>query len=158
MTFEFDLNRVKNTIVNAGKEVENMAKDVSATAKLKMDIRNKENFLEKQYALLGKAFYEAHKEEEVEESVYFLSIKEVQEELARLKADLLAAQGAVECPDCGVKVSQDAAFCPSCGAALKQNAESTQATEDTESTETVEVEDAEILEEVETVEVEEICE
>ena len=35
-----------------------------------------EVFLEKQYALLGKAFYEAHKDEDIEEQVYFTSIKE----------------------------------------------------------------------------------
>lgn len=131
MVFEFDLNRVKNTIVNAGKEVESMAKDVSATAKIKMDIRNKENFLEKQYALLGREFYKAHKEEEMGESVYFPSIKEAEEELACLKADLLAAQGAIECPICGVKVAQDASFCPACGAALTQSAEETEPEENT---------------------------
>lgn len=143
----FDLNSIKNTIVNAGKEVESRAKDVSTVAKIKMDIRNKESFLEKQYALLGKKFYEAHKDEEVEESVYFPSIREAEEQIARLKADLLAAQGAVECPDCGVKVAQDAAFCPSCGAALKQDTQTVETVEVTEETETVELE-----ENVETVE------
>ena len=84
MAFEFDLNKVKESLVNAGKEVESMAKDASVIAKIKIDIHNKEVFLEKQYALLGKAFYEAHKDEEVEEQVYFTSIKEAQEELAKL--------------------------------------------------------------------------
>lgn len=119
MPFEFDLNKVKESLVNAGKEVENMAKDVSAVAKIKIDIHNKEVFLEKQYALLGKAYYEAHKDEEVEESVYFPSITEALVDLAKLNADLLAAQGSVECPDCGSKVAQDSAFCSSCGASLK---------------------------------------
>ena len=67
MAFEFDLNKVKSSLVNAGKEVESMAKDASSVAKIKIDIHNKEVFLEKQYALLGKAYYEAHKDEEVEE-------------------------------------------------------------------------------------------
>ncbi len=119
MAFEFDLNKVKESLVNAGKEVESMAKDVSAVAKIKIDIHNKEVFLEKQYALLGKAYYEAHKDEEVEESVYFPSITEALVDLAQLNADLLAAQGTVECPDCGNKVAQDSAFCSSCGASLK---------------------------------------
>lgn len=152
----FDLNSIKNTIVNAGKEVESRAKDVSNVAKIKMDIRNKESFLEKQYALLGKKFYEAHKEEEVEESVYFPSIKEAEEQIAHLKADLLAAQGAVECPVCGGKATQDAAFCPKCGASLTQDVESTQTVENTETSEnseTVETtEDAEILEETDEIE------
>ena len=119
MAFEFDLNKVKESLVNAGKEVESMAKDASAIAKIKIDIHNKEVFLEKQYALLGKAFYEAHKDEEVEEQVYFTSIREAQEEIAKLNADLLAAKGEVECPNCGSKQPQDKAFCSDCGEGLK---------------------------------------
>ena len=121
MAFEFDLNKVKEGLVNAGKEVESRAKDASAIAKIKIDIHNKEVFLEKQFALLGKAFYEAHKDEDIEEQVYFTSIKEAEVELAQLNADLLAAQGAVECPSCGSKQPQDNAFCSACGGALKEN-------------------------------------
>ena len=76
MAFEFDLDKVKETLVKAGKEVESRAKDASTIAKIKIDIHNKEVFLEKQFALLGKAFYEAHKDEDIEEQVYFTSIKE----------------------------------------------------------------------------------
>ena len=119
MAFEFDLNKVKESLVNAGREVESMAKDASAIAKIKIDIHNKEVFLEKQFALLGRAFYEAHKEEEVEEAVYFTSIKEAQEEIAQLKAELLTTQGSVECPSCGSKQPENKAFCADCGSELK---------------------------------------
>lgn len=121
MAFEFDLNKVKESLVNAGKEVESMAKDASTVAKIKIDIHNKEVFLEKQFALLGKAFYEAHKDEDIEEQVYFTSIKEAEAELAQLNADLLAATGSVECPSCGSKQPEEKAFCSDCGAALKEN-------------------------------------
>jgi hypothetical protein len=50
--------------MSAGKDVGQKAKDVSGIAKLKMDIRSKEDFVEKQYAELGKAYYEKHKDEE----------------------------------------------------------------------------------------------
>lgn len=120
MAFEFNLGKVKESLVNAGKEVESMAKDASAVAKLKIDIHNKETFLEKQYALLGKAFYEAHKEEEEpEQNTYFPSIKEAEAELTRLQEELLSAQGAVVCPSCGVKQTEKHDFCSSCGTALK---------------------------------------
>ena len=119
MAFEFDLNKVKESLVNAGKEVESMAKDASVIAKIKIDIHNKEVFLEKQFALLGKAFYEAHKDEDIEEQVYFTSIKEAEVELAELNAKLLATTGAVECPSCGTKQPQDKAFCADCGTELK---------------------------------------
>lgn len=116
----FNFNKVKEGILSAGKEVETFAKDASSIAKIKYDIRVKEDFLEKQYALLGKAFYNAHREEEVEESVYFGPIEEAEEALANLKADLLSAQGAKECPSCGAKQAEKHDFCSNCGASLKQ--------------------------------------
>lgn len=61
-------DKLSETIVSAGKDVGQKAKDVSGIAKLKMDIRSKEDFVEKQYAELGKAYYEKHKDEESAES------------------------------------------------------------------------------------------
>ena len=119
MAFEFDLNKMKESLVSAGKEVGSIAKDASAIAKIKIDIHNKETFLEKQYALLGKAFYEAHKDEDIEEKVYFTSINEALAEVEKLRDELLAAQGSVECPSCGCKQPEEKAFCGDCGAALK---------------------------------------
>ena len=87
MAFEFNLDKVKESLLNAGKEVEGMAKGASAVAKIKIDIRNKETFLEKQYALLGKAIYAAHKDDEtLEERVYFPSIQEAEAEWRNRKA------------------------------------------------------------------------
>lgn len=115
----FDFDKIKDGLVNAGKEMESIAKDVSAVAKIKMDIHNKEVFLEKQYALLGKAFYNAHKDEDVEEKNYFPSITEAEADLIRLNEELLAAQGSMACPSCGSKQSADNGFCSDCGTALK---------------------------------------
>lgn len=115
----FDFEKVKDGIVNAGKEVEGLAKDVSTIAKLKYNIHTKESFLEKQYALLGKAYYDAHKDEDVDEKVYFPSIREAEEELARMREEILEAQGAVVCPNCGDKQDAKNGFCSSCGATLK---------------------------------------
>ena len=116
----FDFGKVRETIFSAGKDVESMAKNASAIAKLKYDIRVKEDFLEKQYALLGKAYYEAHKDEEVEEIAYFEPIAEAEEEIAKLNDELLSAQGAVICPSCGEKQTDKHAFCSSCGTELKK--------------------------------------
>ena len=114
-----DFDKIKDSLISAGKEVESMAKDVSAVAKIKLDIHNKEVFLEKQYALLGKAFYNAHKDEDVEEKNYFPSIVEAEAELVRLNEELLTAQGAVSCSGCGSKQPAANGFCSDCGAALK---------------------------------------
>ena len=115
----FDFEKVKESVVNAGKEVGGFAKDMSTLAKLKYNIHEKERFLEKQYALLGKAFYEAHKDEDVEEKVYFPSIREAEEELIRLHEQVLEAQGAEACPNCGSKQEAGKGYCANCGSPLK---------------------------------------
>ena len=86
----FDFEKFKDNLVSVGKDVEEFAKDTTKLAQLKYDIHTKEDFLQKQYALLGKAFYEAHKDEDVEEKVYFPSIVEAKAELERLNEELNA--------------------------------------------------------------------
>jgi len=109
-------DKLSETIVSAGKDVGQKAKDVSEIAKLKMDIKSKEDFVEKQYAELGKAYYEKHKDDETEETgengektpeqEHFFLISEALGEIERMRA---------ECPKCGAKMPQGAAFCSNCG-------------------------------------------
>ena len=116
---------MSETIVSAGKDVGQKAKDVSEIAKLKMDIKSKEDFVEKQYAELGKAYYEKHKDDETEETgengektpeqEHFFLISEALGEIERMRAEVLKIQGAAECPKCGAKMPQGAAFCSNCG-------------------------------------------
>ena len=115
-------DKLSETIVSAGKDVGQKAKDVSGIAKLKMDIRSKEDFVEKQYAELGKAYYEKHKDEEnaeIEEKTpeqeHFFLITEALGEIERMRAEVFKLQGAAECPKCGAKMPQGAAFCSNCG-------------------------------------------
>lgn len=114
----FDFEQIKQTMVSAGKEVSEKAKEASSIAKLKLDIHTKEEFLTKQYAELGKAFYQAHKNEDVPERSFFATIAEAEEELDRLNNELMDLQGAVRCPKCGSKQSDDNVFCNQCGTNL----------------------------------------
>ena len=115
----FDFNKLKSDIVSVGKDVGNKVSDASAVAKLKMDIHNKEDFMEKQFTELGRAYYLAHKdEEEMPEKEFFKPIAEAEAELARLQDELLTMQGAKVCPSCGAKQSKESSFCNSCGAKL----------------------------------------
>lgn len=118
-------DKLSETIVSAGKDVGQKAKDVSEIAKLKMDIKSKEDFVEKQYAELGKAYYEKHKDDETEETgengektpeqEHFFLISEALGEIERMRAEVLKIQGAAECPKCGAKMPQGASFCSNCG-------------------------------------------
>lgn len=110
---------LKGSLVSAGRDVSQKAKEVSEVAKLKMDIRTKEDFVEKQYAILGRAYYEANKDGVDErDAEQFGVITEALEEIARMSQQVLDIQGVVQCPNCGKKVPSDNTFCSDCGARL----------------------------------------
>lgn len=110
--------KLGDTIVNVGKDVTQKAKDVSGIAKLKLDIKSKEDFIREQYMELGKAYYERHKDVTVEEQARFDQIKEASEEIEKMKLQILELKGARKCPDCGAETSDTAEYCSVCGAKL----------------------------------------
>ena len=115
-----DFGKIKSDIVSAGKDISVKAKEVSDTAKIKVDIRTKEDYLAKQYEALGRQYYEAHKDDEdAAEKECFANIAEAQKEIDMLNDQLLTLQGAVICPNCGVKQVNDDNYCKNCGAPLK---------------------------------------
>ncbi len=112
---------IKSSLYSAGKDISKKAKDVSGVARLKMDIRAKEDYVEKQYAAIGKAYYESHKDsEEINETdaAEFRVVEEALLEIARMKAAILKIQGASECPNCHANMPEGASFCSSCGAKM----------------------------------------
>lgn len=112
-------DKLGESLVSAGKDVSQRAKDISEIAKLKLDIKSKEDYVQKQYAALGQAYFEKHKNDaDSEESEQFFLIGEALEEIERMKAEVLRIQGSLECPKCGVKMPEGAAFCSNCGAKL----------------------------------------
>lgn len=56
-------DNMKETLTSAGRDVSQKAKEVSNIAKLKMDIKSKQDALDKQYIELGKHYYEMIKKE-----------------------------------------------------------------------------------------------
>lgn len=113
------LDDLTESLTTAGRDVTQKAKDVSELAKLKLDIKAKEDYVQKQYTALGAAYFEKHKDEEgLEEAEAFFLIKEALGEIERLRAEVLKLQGATECPKCGARMPEGATFCSSCGAKL----------------------------------------
>lgn len=113
------LDDVKDSLFTAGKEVSQKAKEASEIAKLKLDIKAKEDFVNKHYQELGRIFYETYQEEEnSEHAEEFTVIREALEEMNRMQSEILRIQGAKECPACGTKMPENTAFCSKCGAKL----------------------------------------
>lgn len=112
-------DKLGESLAEVGRDVGQKAKDVSEIAKLKLDIHSKEDYVEKQFAALGRACFEKNKDVEgAEDAEQFFLIKEAQEEIERMKAEVLRIQGAEECEQCGTKMPENATFCSNCGAKL----------------------------------------
>ena len=83
---------LKGSLFAAGRDVSQKAKEVSEVAKLKMDIHTKEDFVEKQYAILGRAYYEANKDNVSEKDAEaFRVITEAIEEINRMNQQELSS-------------------------------------------------------------------
>lgn len=111
-------DKISDTIINVGKDVTQKAKDVSGIAKLKMDIRSKEDFIKEQYIELGKLYYEKYKGSEEEEQAQFERIDEAMNEIEQMKLQILEIRKAKKCPDCGAEAPDTAGYCSVCGAKL----------------------------------------
>lgn len=108
--------KIGDTIISAGKDVTEKAKELSSVAKLEMDIRSKEEFVEKQYALIGKKYYEAHKNDDILDYDECAVIEEALRSIEEMRAQLLDIKGAKKCPQCGAEVVKGSSFCANCGA------------------------------------------
>lgn len=114
-------DKLGDTLVNAGKDVSKKAKDLSGTAKLNMDIKSKEDFIQRQYTEIGRLYYEAHcKETDAEFAQQMAIVTEAYETIAQMRDEVLKIKGARVCPKCGAPVPDTAGFCGRCGTPLNQ--------------------------------------
>ncbi len=110
--------RLGDTIVSVSRDVTQKAKDVSGIAKLKLDMKAKEDFIKEQYAALGKWYYQEHKEEEGEQKAWIERIDEALEAIAQMELKILELKKARVCQECGAQASDTAEYCSVCGAKL----------------------------------------
>ena len=99
------IEKMGDTLFNMGKDVSQKAKDMSGIAKLKLNIRAKEDFVKAQYMEIGKAYYERHRGEETPEQERFDLIDEALEAIEEMEMQILELKGARKCPGCGTKLS-----------------------------------------------------
>lgn len=108
--------KLGETISEAGKDVSRKAKDMTGIAKLNMDMKAKEDYINKQYAAIGKQYYELHKDDEEPLFEEMSLIREAEEEILRMEQELADLKGLKKCPSCGAAMEQEAQFCSKCGA------------------------------------------
>ncbi|MCI7062485.1 MAG: zinc ribbon domain-containing protein [Lachnospiraceae bacterium] len=107
-------DNMKETLTTAGRDVSQKAKEVSGIAKLKLDIKSKEDALNKEYIALGKRYYDMHKEGEVADE-QIANISSLLSEIVDLKEEIVRIQGGTSCPKCGAVVPEGSVYCNKCG-------------------------------------------
>ncbi len=104
------------TISATGKDVSQKVRDLTGIAKLNLDVKVKEDFVEKQYMEIGKQYFELHKDDEEPLFEEMKLIQETLKEMEQLKAEIADLKGKKKCSVCGAVVEQDAVYCNKCGA------------------------------------------
>lgn len=108
-------DKISNTLSAAGKDGLNKAKELKDTAKLTMDIKEREGAIQKYYRELGKVYYQDHKEDLSPEYELVSEIRAAFEEIGELKSVKDEIRGIKRCKSCGNTVTPDANFCSNCG-------------------------------------------
>jgi len=114
-------DRLGDTIVSVSKDATPKAKDLSELARIRMEMRAKNDYLNKLYLEIGKCYYELHKDDECREfDDHMQLIEESLESLEELKKQSGQIKGVASCSVCGQNMPLDAEFCSKCGAKLEK--------------------------------------
>lgn len=112
------LDKISDTIVSLSKDATQKAKDLSDIARIRMDIRSKKDYMNKQYQEIGKAYYEKHRDDEAPKYEQVELIREAEDVIVELREQLSQIKGMQKCPQCGHEMALDADYCSKCGAKL----------------------------------------
>ena len=112
-------DKLGDTIVSVSKDATQKAKDISDLARIRMEIRSKQDYLNKLFLEIGRIYYDAHKDDEEKEfKEEMLLVKDAQEALEELKQQLGQIKGMVKCTECGNDMPMEADYCSKCGTKL----------------------------------------
>ena len=83
-------DKAKDTVASTGKVVADAAVNTTQITKLKVELKSKESFIEKQYISIGQKVYETEKENETSEYEEVFLIRQTEEEIASLQDEIKA--------------------------------------------------------------------
>lgn len=109
-------NKLTNTVTDVANAATDKAKGATDVVKLQYEKSKKEEVIEKQYAVIGKKFYEENKAAVPEgyEDLFDV-IEAAKERIAEINSDVAMAKGGKVCPKCGSANANEAIFCATCG-------------------------------------------
>ncbi len=105
---------MKNAFKAAGQDVTDKAKEVGDTARVKVDIHQKQEDLKSLYVELGHRFYEEHQQDDPADA-QVERVRQLTQELDELNESLLDLQGNKRCPNCGFITTKAMNVCGNCG-------------------------------------------
>lgn len=115
-------DKVGEALTNVGKGASQKARDLTDLAKLNMELKSKQDFIERQYTEIGKKVYETQKNDESSPFEQVFAIKQTEEEIDTLRHEIAQAKGCSVCPHCGADVEKDVVYCPKCGKKIAKEA------------------------------------
>ena len=108
-------SKLVDAITETGRDVSQKVSEMTGIAKLNMEIRSKEDFVQKQYTQIGKQYYEMHKEDQEPFFEEMKLITETLKDIDQLKVEVAGLKGKKCCPSCGAVNESEAVYCIKCG-------------------------------------------
>lgn len=108
-------SKLGETLSDVGKDVAQKSKELTGIAKLRLDIKAKEDHIRKLYAQIGKKYYELHKEDVEPLFDELALITEAEEQISSMESEISELKGLKQCSECGEPMMEDAQFCQKCG-------------------------------------------
>ena len=111
-------DKLSDTLMSAGREVSDRARDMSDSTRLMYDIRKKKQELDDLYRDLGREYYETHSDSDDKD---IATIRDALAEIADMEERYAHIRGGRRCPKCGSVVPLDSTYCNKCGAKLGES-------------------------------------
>ncbi len=106
------IDNIKDSIVSAGKYVTENASIATSKANAHLNLKTKQDVLEKEYAKLGREYFSSLNKKD---KTKYKDIVRLEEEIANLSEEIDTLKGTRVCQKCGTKITKEMTFCPECG-------------------------------------------
>lgn len=118
------LDSLSGKIKNAGQSIAQSTKNFKDVTKFKNNISGYEKQITELYTVVGKGYYERHKNDPAtEDKINIDAINSLFKQINDLKEQIKEIEGITKCPKCGADVPNDASFCNNCGCKIIKEAE-----------------------------------
>jgi len=113
-------DKVGASLSKMGNDVSSKTKSMVEVTNLNGQLKSSESQLKEIYVEVGKAYYKANKNKDVDEEMQklFDQVAEAEEAIVHLKSLLHKAKGTVECSNCHAEMPFGTLFCSACGAKI----------------------------------------